>query len=166
MSRSPNEFYAYNQGISGSSTSDWTQVGGGKPLTNALAQIAQYNIKTVAIMLGTNDANLNNTDATTYQSNMQTIISALTGAGVTKIVLNQPPYIKTVTNPSANTLLVNYQTAISNLATANPGVVVAGDTTAYSVFNTNQATYYQADGLHPNDTGATALASLWEASWP
>ena len=134
-------------------------------MANALAAFAKYSTTTVSIMLGTNDANINGTVAATYQANMQTIINTLVANGFTTVILNQPPYLKTQNIAGANTLLGTYNGAMSNLVTANPGVVVLGDTTAYGVFQTNAATYYQADGVHPNDTGATALAALWAASY-
>lgn len=156
-----------NGGVNGASTASWAENHEGTPLYNLLESIAHgTHYETVLIMLGTNDANIDGTNATDYQANLQTIITALVGAGINKIVLNQPPYLKTESLVGANTTLETYNAALANLVTANPGVVFLGDMTAYSVFAANAATYYQADGVHPNDIGATALAGLWEVAYP
>lgn len=155
-----------NQGVNGASTANWVSTGGGTPLADALIFITRYGVTQVSVMLGTNDANLDNRNATDYQTNLQSTINTLVANGVTSIVLNQSPYIATTTNPGANTLLNSYDAAMMALVVANPGVVALGDTTAFSVFQANTATYYQPDGLHPNDAGATALAGLWETSYP
>lgn len=122
-------------------------------------------------MLGTNDAkDFIATSPADYNANMQFVIDTLAANGVTKIVINQPPYIQPsgtgIPNPTlANARLVTYQAQNVLLASANPGLVFLGDATAYSVFQSNPS-YYQADGIHPNDTGATALANLWAAVYP
>ena len=158
---------AVNDGVNGATTASWAENHEGSPLYNLLEDIAHgavYNV--VSIMLGTNDANIDGTSAADYQTNLQTTITALVGAGINKIVLNQPPYLKTESLVGANATLGTYNAALANLVTANPGIVVLGDMAAYSIFAANAATYYQADGVHPNDAGATALATLWAASYP
>ena len=165
-------FAALNQGADGATTASWMDSWGGTPLADTLIFITRYGVTAISIMLGTNDAKPeNNVSAATYQSNLQSIINVFRTNGVTKIVLNQPPPIKAsssgIPDPtSANALLVTYQVALSNLAAVDPTHVYLGDQTAYAAFNTNAATYYQADGIHPSDAGATALAGLWEASYP
>lgn len=162
---------AQNFGENGATTADWMVLGGGKPLSDALIFITRQGTQQVSIMLGTNDSKPENlVDAPTYQSNLQSIISTLVTNGVTKVVLNQPPYIQPsgtgIVDPTAsNALLVQYQTSLANLVTANPDIVFLGDITAYNVFEANPS-YYQADGIHPNNIGATVLAQLWKAGYP
>lgn len=161
----PVRYLESNRGANGATTADWISPSSGQLLGNAIAAWAPFGVTAVSIMLGANDANLQNVDAATYQSNMQSIIDNLKTAGITKIVLNQPLYIQTVTNPTANTLLLAYQTSIASLVAADPTVVFQGDTSGYATFQANPS-YYQSDGLHPNDTGAAVLAGLWEAVYP
>lgn len=164
-------FAADNEGINGATTANWAILGGGKPLSNALIFITRYGITNVAIMLGTNDAKpFNDVSSTTYHDNLQFVITTLESNGVTKIVLNQPPYIQAsgsgLPDPtSANALLVLYQGSLAALAASDPTHVFLGDRTAYADFQAN-ASWYQADGIHPNDTGATQLAHRWAAAYP
>ena len=155
-----------NQGLNGASTQDWAITGEGKPLTNAMTSFTRAGVTTVLIMLGTNDSKpWINTSPAQYQANLLFIINALKGIGVQKFVLNLPPAMQ----PSAtgfpdpspeNAIIQSYLTNLQNLAAADAAHVFIGDQTAFAVFQAHPE-YYQADGIHPNDTGAVALAQLW-----
>ena len=113
-------------------------------------------------MLGTNDAGVGApTPQATYQSNLQSTITALKAAGFNKIMLSFSPYNWAGTVSNAYLLL--YQTAIRNLVAADPAHVFLGDTQAYSVFQDNPG--FLADGTHPNNAGYAVLGQSWATAF-
>jgi lysophospholipase L1-like esterase len=119
-------------------------------------------VSVVQIMIGTNDAQTP-VSQSTYQGNLTNIIGAIKAGGINKVILHYPPYINTNlggwTMSIADPALLTYQTAMQNLAAADPAHVLIGDTTAYAWFEANPS--YQSDGVHPISTGYVVLAQTW-----
>lgn len=139
-----------NEGVSGTQTADWLP--GSTNDANALVAFAACPI--VHIMLGTNDARAGASTAT-YRANLRSIVNAWVGRGKI-VVLSYPIYATNALYPPAT--LLAYQAAITSLV---DGVRVRqGDTSGYCYFQARTSDL-QADGIHPNQTGANDLAQLW-----
>jgi lysophospholipase L1-like esterase len=151
---------AINQGVSGSSTSDWLP-SAGPGYANAKAAILAAGCPLVHIMLGTNDSRTDRrTTATTLHANLSTIIADLEASGL-RVVVSYPAYVVPgsgggLYDATSDTLLQSYEAQIDSLV---GGSTYAGDKTAYAHFSANQSQLI--DGLHPNAAGVAFYASAW-----
>ena len=149
-----------NQGVSGTSTSDWLP--GSTNLTSAKSAFVSAGVRLVHVMLGTNDARVAvRNSAATYQANLQRIVSDLVGSGFL-VAISYPPYAVPGSNggdqdATANTLRVAYQAMINQIV--NGRDVFLASTSAYAYFAANAGQL--SDGIHPTTAGVTALAQLW-----
>ncbi len=148
-------------GVDGSTTADW--VSGSSNLNSAISDFGANFVETVCIMLGSNDS-VANISADTYATHLTSTINALKTAGISRIILNYPPYASNATwlTAGAPAFLTAYQTALQTLAATIPGVYL-GDTQAYDWFSAHNSDL--ADGVHPNDAGAVSLAYLWSQAY-
>jgi lysophospholipase L1-like esterase len=170
-------YSSFNVGVIGSFSANWITgctsclPGGGGNITSALTGLSPTRftpglvaagVSLVQIMIGTNDAQTP-VSQSAYQGNLTNIITAIKSAGINKIVLHYQPYINTNlggwTISIADPALLTYQTAMKNVAAADPTHVLIGDTTAYGWFQANPT--YQSDGVHPSSAGYLALAQMW-----
>lgn len=176
--------YFPNFGSSGTKSSDWLP--GGTLYNTMTGDGASGTYPTVNIMLGTNDSQDGTaTSPSTYQSNMQSIVTGLIGLGYTKILLNhvmsgvygeQAQLLAgggaSYGSNTALGLIVSYNAALDAIAAGSGGsVVVVGDTNAYNTFNYRQRNALQggssltsSDGLHPQQPGYNVLGALWSAN--
>jgi len=153
----------YNQAISGTHSGDW--VSGSGNLTSAKAVFASNGVTLVIVMIGTNDARLDiSRSAANYLTNMQSMVTSLTGSGYT-VMLNYSPAI--TPNQSANwseaalALIQSYQAQIDSLV--NGTTVLAGDKLAFQYFGTQPSLL--SDGVHPVGTGMDDLGRFWAAAY-
>ena len=170
-------YSAFDVGVIGSFSANWITTcssclpGGGGNINSGLTGLSPTRftpgmvatgVSVVQIMIGTNDAQTP-VSQSTYQSNLTNIIGAIKAAGINKIVLHYQPYINTNlggwTISTSDPALLTYQTAMQNVAAADPTHVLMGDTTAYAWFQANPS--YQADGVHPTSAGYLVLAQRW-----
>ena len=158
----PQKHTIINRGVQGVATGDWLQAAGANLLVPAVAAAIAGGVTSVMILLGTNDARQGITPAT-YLSNMNAIIAYIKAqiAGV-KIYVNVPPFVDALRAGTPFTvagLVVqdSYVAQIQALAATN---VYVCDQTAQSFFSQHDLDML-ADGVHPNDTGASVLGGLW-----
>lgn len=154
-----------NAAVVGSYTSQWTPGPGGN-YANAVAMFLAAGVDDILFEHGTNDSTFE-VPATTYQSNVTTIISGLLGLGFKSVFLNYSPFPNDGRSTTRLNLMLAYQGVIDSLC--NGTTIVQGDRSAYSLFQANatanangsSGSYFQADGLHENSFGAEVLAMLW-----
>lgn len=141
---------------------------GGWTATDAQAVFATWLAlfpgKYIALNFGTNDADLGGEYFTNFQSKMQSMITAILGAGKTPIIPHIP-WINTSTQAQSNVVTLNNQ--IDALITANPGTLAGPD--LYTFFAAHQSEI-GSDGIHPTDpalgqgNGYVDYRQLW-VSW-
>jgi lysophospholipase L1-like esterase len=146
-----------NKGISGTKTADWLPSNTNNYFNNAVTAFQNAGVTIVSIMLGTNDAN-GAVAASTYQSNLQTIVNQLVATGF-KVIINNPPYIAAYNLGADSLLESSYPAAIAAVVASNPKMVVQGALYDYRYFY--QHTTEMVDSLHPNDTGIQSYAKMW-----
>lgn len=149
-----------NRAAGGTSTSGW--VAGTAQLNNAMAAFAAAGMiagDPVLIGLGINDA-LANTAATTFKSNLQSVIGVVLGAGFKPIPCypTLPDLSRTTLMNSAqfNLLAVDYPSQIDSLIGSG---VYAGDKLAPGYFY-SRPSEIGSDGIHENATGAVSHSRL------
>lgn len=146
-----------NQGIYGTKTADWLPTNTNNYFNNAVTAFQNAGVTVVSVCLGANDAN-GGVAASTYQSNLQTIVNQLVADGF-KVILNNAPYFQ-VSNTSGDALLESsYPAAVAAVVASNPKMVYQGAMIAYRYFA--QHTNELADSIHPNDTGIQSYAKMW-----
>lgn len=152
-----------NQGVSGTYSTNW--ISGSSDLTTAKAAFLSAGVTYVLVMIGTNDGRddvLNS--ATTYSTNMASMVGDLVGAGYV-VVLNYSPYAipGSLSNWSeaSDVLIQSYQAKLNALV--NGTTVLQGDTTYYQ-YSAEHPTETN-DGIHPNTLGATSLSNLWATAF-
>ena len=153
-----------NCGISGYTTLGWTPL---QPyFLQFLAVLQTFQAKYVSIMIGTNDGGIGLIAASSFQTNLAQIVTALTGAGY-KVILNYPPfrwdaafypYLQT------DALIGSYQPMIDGLV--NGATVFQGDQiffgdTAAGGDNSHAATLLDSTNLHPNAAGQVKMQTRW-----
>ncbi|HWY31695.1 MAG TPA: RICIN domain-containing protein, partial [Candidatus Acidoferrum sp.] len=167
-----------NQGFPGHTSYDWL------PSTNSssdfqLAIAAAESLESsqpgqlvFSIMLGANDSG-HSISATSYQQNLQSIISQFLSNYPSAFICIHYPIWYTNTENNALSLEQSYFPKIDQLVANNettyPGHVLAGDKgTAFNYFSSNYLNALTAETgangtfyLHPNITGAIALGQLW-----
>lgn len=112
--------------------------------------------KYVGLIYGTNDANAGGSPVSGFQTNMQTLITAVINNGNIPIIPKTIPYGLTA-GVQANGPTVN--TALAALAVANPTAIVGPDLWTY--FQNNQS-LISGDNLHPTDpAGYLAYRAQW-----
>ena len=156
----------FNEGVSNDSTSQ---------VIDRLTDINANNSENTPLMIGTNDWSY--TDASRkrtpaeYKTNLTTIVQSLKANGSTVILMQIPPILQT--SPRVDQICVdNGESAGCDVnLTGDPYrvkllEVVSEESTFYldtqDVFNNAPnpiATYYNADGVHPNDLGTELLAN-------
>lgn len=104
-----------------------------------------FSGKYVGLNYGTNDANAGGSPVTNFQSNMQTLVSAVITAGKIPVVQKTIPW-GSATGIASNGPAIN--SALAALFTANPSIIQGPDLWAY--FNANQS-LIGPDGIHPTD---------------
>jgi lysophospholipase L1-like esterase len=112
------------------------------------------------VLYGTNDAFTDNgliepVSRGTFKSNMQTIISAILGAGKTPCLAKVP---FTTNSRYSDTSIQEYNVVIDELVAEN-GITVS-PTDFYTLFLNNTG-LLDPDGLHPNGMGYQSMANLW-----
>jgi lysophospholipase L1-like esterase len=159
------QFTGNDQSSAGKSSVDWAVTSGGSLLANAIASFASFGVTRIVLMLGTNDAAIP-TSPSTYQTNIQTIITAMF-AGVSTlrtIHLLSPPF-QSLTSGALSiqncAYLIGYSNALAALAN--------GTTVFYSQplasYNLMQAyPDLLSDGIHPDAKGVAALGGLWASN--
>lgn len=151
-----------NQGISGTTSNDWTPTALTGYYAAALASFLAAGVTVCHIMLGTNDSDTaNRISQATYTSNLAAICADLAAHGIVA-VLSYSPYCVPgsgggLYDATALTFLLQYQAAIDGLV--NGTSIRQGDVEAYSYFQAH--TSELADGVHPTATGSVDLAQLW-----
>src|SRR5215471_3401598 len=153
--------YAANTfAVNGTNSTYWTPTGGNH-VTDAITSFdgAGGCAGGVVYTDGTNDANGTSTVPATFNTNVTGTVNALLTHGYSKVILNYSPYLNNG-NTAANALLLQYETELAKIAAANPSQVKLGDQQAY-IFFQNNTSQFQADGIHPNNTGYASLAQLW-----
>ena len=135
------------------SVSDSYQVSAGsgdgtKPVLDKIVNLISYNPVRVFLMIGGNDI-LNGVASGTYQANYTSIVTQLKAAGIQVIHLLATP--RTPTNITAlNTWIQSTFTSDVIVDTFTP---LLGSGTSLN------ATYDCGDGVHPNQSGHTLIAS-------
>jgi lysophospholipase L1-like esterase len=157
-----------NKSIIGKATSDFLIANNNYKW--ALAAFKAYGVDIVTVMLGTNDSNsTDNISASSYNTNLSQFVNDLVSNGF-KVVVNFPPCPNDGRSGTQITLLQSYLPYIQTLCASNPSNIIQGDINAFGIFQTNAglytngsaASFYQADGLHPNVQGAALLGQcLW-----
>ena len=143
-----------NEAVSGSSTRNWVTTNTNSLLPAAVKNFNSQSVTCVYVMLGDNDAPSGFT-ASSYQSNMNNIVTYLVNAGL-KVILLYPTALPSE-SAAINALLVQYQGVVDGLAD-NVNVFTGGKSNfQYLWMHTNEL----ADGTHPNAVGVESLASLW-----
>jgi lysophospholipase L1-like esterase/phosphodiesterase/alkaline phosphatase D-like protein len=144
-----NPYTIANEGVSGA-----TSAYGAATISSTLAKYSSSI--NYLVLYGTNDADTSNgpgfpVPKDTYKTNMQTIITAIQGAG--KIpYLAKVPY---TTSPSLSILSIqDYNAAIDELRASNGISAAAPDFYTWFQLHTSQL----ADGIHPNGTGYQSMA--------
>jgi hypothetical protein len=144
----------WNMGVAGSLSTSWINAANPWSPLNALTSIAA---DLYVIDLGINDW-INGTDPTTFQTNMQTIITACAAQG--DVVLCSPVPRAIASTPLATQLL--YVTALQALQVSNdlPWVDFRNLFETQEIANTNGMMY---DVTHPNNNGYAEKARLMSA---
>ncbi|MDR2748764.1 MAG: SGNH/GDSL hydrolase family protein [Bifidobacteriaceae bacterium] len=150
--------YLYiNDGVNGQTSETYKN----EFLQFALRDFERYNVKTVCIMLGTNDSRVEIAESSKqYKANIEYIIKSLKDIGVKKIILNEPPHFEIIPNSwdeSSRGRIKEYVKELNLLADKKE--VFIGDTLAWSVFKENPSLLW--DDLHPNVEGYKVLGGLW-----
>lgn len=163
LGKSAFAFTTSNQGVGGTSTTDW-QPGGGNYVA-ALSGRAAASWPYVFIQLGINDSNpsIGNNDPPTYQTKLQAIVTALVAAGY-KVILAAPPYIKPFSANHTDTgalWLSQYATNQVAIASANSANVYAIGADMYQ-FIADHYSDIGGDNVHPTVAqGAADAAAIW-----
>lgn len=187
--RTRNATLVSNCGVSGITTFGFLP--GRNAYNNALTAGKKYAADNngpvyFSIMLGTNDSAEKGTEGApvstaTYKQNIKKIIDALhKEVPQAKFLLNYPIWYSPNTHNGATYLqagldrLNSYHPVIDNIvseyAASNPGMVYAGEKSAYGFFENNTEYFTSEAGnsgtfyLHPNATGAVKLAEYWSGS--
>lgn len=146
----PNRYPIYENGGIGGTTS-------GDGATNIASWLSITSAKYITLNFGTNDA-LQTIPTSTFQTNMQTMITAVLNASKIPVI----PHIPWGSASGLSTV-PNYNAKIDLLVGSNPGVLKGPDFYAY-YFN-NQSLINSSDGIHPTDpAGYAAYRTLW-ANW-
>lgn len=167
-----------NQGVSGDQSSTWAAGGTRMNAAEAAWDALEVPPWIFTVMLGTNDADIQNAvSKATYKANIQNIITELAAhyPGCC-VVMHSPPYVSanadngtnTYTSATQHTIVDLYVPALQELAAANPGVAFVGDVTAFEKMRPFAGNLYQNQvtagsvrySLHPDKTGAAVLAGL------
>lgn len=110
--------------------------------------------KYVGISFGTNDAWGNQTGATNFYNNLETMVKAVLAAGKVPII----PTIPWSTLTDINTHAPSYNSQIKALYAAYPQIVKGPD--LWSFFKNNPH-YLSSDGVHPSSEGYIAMRQYW-----
>lgn len=161
-------YTASNHGQVGTTSADWTPTAGNSNFSNVVADITTFgaaNIAYVIIMLGTNDSQAaNQWSASTYTSNMEAITAGLISHSITKILINQPPWIGNTSSPwnaSSDTVLQAYIAAIPTIVAANPTNVFLGNQTYHALSQANPNLYLnQNDFIHPAGSNVDGVTTI------
>jgi lysophospholipase L1-like esterase len=127
--------------------------------TDMATHIANYlaivgNVHYMAIEMGTNDGWNNGTYyLQTFKTNMQTIITACKAKGIQPIIAHPPA---TDSAKQKWQLDPNYPKCVDTLTTTNN--LIAGPD-LYGYFKLHPTQLY--DGVHPTDSGCTAIQQMW-----
>ena len=155
-----------NQGEPGARISQWQP--GGTYFNNALSSFESTGVDTVSIMLGTNDAG-DGTSSSTYETEMQNIISALLtqGTGINRVILNYSPYetnnsVYVESSAQIDQSLLTYQNVLKQIALSTSGVNI-GDTSFYNQVQENQSLL--SDGIHPTQAGYNLMGADWTEAY-
>jgi lysophospholipase L1-like esterase len=130
---------------------------GGETAANGLARLATNLVANPdyyywALSYGSNDSAGNNADTTSFQNNMQAMITLLLANGRMPVI----PHIPYAADGQHN-FIPNFNAVIDNLV-ANNHILAGPDLYTFFMANTNQL---QSDGLHPNDAGMRSFNLLW-----
>lgn len=147
-----------NLGVVGTTTTDWSQT---VNINSIISNCTTNSLTYVHLMLGANDAT-QGISAATYLTNLQTLTAGLISAGL-KVILSYPAYVPdnpgaSSSNPARAGRLYSYLAVIDSLI--NHTTILRGDTLSHAYFMATYATEY-VDELHPNDTGALSLGTMW-----
>ncbi len=154
----------YNEGISGTETSDWQP--GGSDYNTALAEIQSQGANMVTIMLGTNDAKTaNNVSAAQYKTNMQNIINGFLGAGIQRVFVSYQPYIdypqqSGIWNAQSDIDLQGYEAEIDSLDNGSTVREMGNDPNLYTTTESATGTYL-IDGVHLTTSGVNLFGNEW-----
>ncbi|MGD8399324.1 MAG: cellulose binding domain-containing protein [Bacillota bacterium] len=110
--------------------------------------------KYVGISFGTNDAWGNQTGATNFGKNLETMVKAVLTAGKIPVI----PTIPWSSLTAINSYVPDYNRQIIALYEAYPEIVPGPD--LWSFFHNNPG-YLSSDGVHPNTEGYAALRQIW-----
>lgn len=154
-------YVAVNRAVRGTTTVDWQP--GHALFDDSLAVFKTQNVRTVMIMLGTNDVRTDrNVSPATYKRNIEKIIENLLSSGVVnQVVVNYPPYVVPGSygtwSIGSVARLKNYRLQLDDIV--HERGVAQGDTRAFAYFKSHP--YQLIDGVHPNANGNEALGKLW-----
>lgn len=113
-------------------------------------------ITDVIVLCGTNDCN-SSVVLSTFESNINTIISYITGTLGARVILCTVPPVDSNTAPQ-KTLKLDYNTMIRSKAA--PNVTIADIYAAVADGSGNWLTGYSSDGTHPIQAGAQAMSQV------
>ena len=128
-----------------------------KQTANALARlptnlVANPDYYYWALSYGSNDSAGNNSNTTSFKTNMQAMINLLLANGRMPVI----PHIPYAADGQHN-FIPNFNAVIDDLVATNH-ILAGPDLYTFFQANTNQL---QADGLHPNDAGMRSDNLLW-----
>lgn len=163
MLRKERQVSINNQGIGGTTTTDW--IPAGSILGPAKTAFAGAGVTYVSIMLGTNDAKtLVATSAATVASNISSICSNLIASGY-KVILNQASAMVPGSfgewDEASPGRLQAYWAALVPLC--NGTTILQGDNLAFQYFGEHPQEL--VDGVHPSSTGNQSFAQLWASAF-
>ena len=125
-----------------------------RPYSDAMTKFNAAGVKTISLMLGTNDA-AQGVSVADFEANLRQLTAKLLNDGMEKIILHCPIY------NLSNTIsqkVVEYCNVMRTVA--NSQTIFLGDDQAYAWFEQNTTTAF-ADATHPNAYGQKNLGEFW-----
>ena len=146
-----------NHGEIGTTSAQWLPTAPNYNFANVVTDINSFgasNIPYVLIMLGTNDAQTaNRQTAATYAANIEAIVAGLVSHGITKVIINQPPWLGANTGVWDSSSLAYIEGEIAEfpaIQAANPTNTFLGNQTFFYLTQANPNLYMsENDFIHP-----------------
>lgn len=156
-----------NRGYNGSSSADWMIGSGTGILTSAIAAANTAGVKTVNIMLCTNDASTAiNLSPSAHKANIQAICNSLFSGipALTGIVLQEAPYIvpgASGFSPDGTSAALTqaYFSTYSSISISGVAVGTSNSSTNFAFFQRNHLQL--PDGIHPGAQGQGEVNYSW-----
>jgi len=107
---------------------------------------------------GTNDALLR-VDPLVFRANLQTLVSKIEASGHVPVLARIPAVRQSTPHDQGVNQQIQALNAEIDAVTQTDHLIHGPD--LYSLFFAHQATFYAADGIHPNATAARAMNDAW-----